>query len=415
MMATTIDEQLKKDFDSKFNTLDHDKPSKDLKDAIREARIFGRKNDNAKTMSFVLNMPLMRALKGIYRIIKSGIEGMLGQGFDPDKDYATLIADAIKVGNYSNLQKYVKERDAKIASDIEKYKDAQTTGAYLLFLGYVSVREYLNRKGYANDQITYENGKVCVTVNGKKYPLGIAGIALTGNTNYASEDNIEKALSQANIPATPKPESEIEKETSPQGINYTADELRQQIVDLANKCVGKVEYKYKGSMKLTNSDGSIVSGLQLDCSSFTASLYFTVYGEEEGNLEKWYERVKNPIAGGDYRQSQMGVEVQNLKNSDGIINYDALKPGDLLFFDYQQGKEEIDITEHVAVYIGNGKFIDVGKKGCLINNGGGEDKTINELYWKSKNAYVRDLIISARRLIQDDGTLFTTETILLEG
>jgi hypothetical protein len=142
-------------------------------------------------------MPLMRALKGIYRIIKSGIEGMLGQGFDPDKDYATLIADAIKVGNYSNLQKYVKERDAKIASDIEKYKDAQTTGAYLLFLGYVSVREYLNRKGYANDQITYENGKVCVTVNGKKYPLGIAGIALTGNTNYASEDNIEKALSPA--------------------------------------------------------------------------------------------------------------------------------------------------------------------------------------------------------------------------
>ncbi|MGI6085767.1 MAG: D-alanyl-D-alanine carboxypeptidase family protein, partial [Acetivibrionales bacterium] len=173
MMATTIDEQLKKDFDSKFNTLDHDKPSKDLKDAIREARI-----------------------------LEGELEGNTSQerGFDPDKDYATLIADAIKVGNYSNLQKYVNERDAKIASDIEKYKDAQTTGAYLLFLGYVSVREYLNRKGYANDQITYENGKVCVTVNGKKYPLGIAGIALTGYTNYASKENIDKALSQANIP-----------------------------------------------------------------------------------------------------------------------------------------------------------------------------------------------------------------------
>jgi hypothetical protein len=59
MMATTIDEQLKKDFDSKFNTLDHDKPSKDLKDAIREARI-----------------------------LEGELEGNTSQerGFDPDKD-----------------------------------------------------------------------------------------------------------------------------------------------------------------------------------------------------------------------------------------------------------------------------------------------------------------------------------------
>ncbi|MGI6086093.1 MAG: hypothetical protein ACOYIF_11790 [Acetivibrionales bacterium] len=135
MMATTIDEQLKKDFDSKFNTLDHDKPSKDLKDAIREARFLEEKMIMQKTMSFVLNMPLMRALKGIYRIIKSGIEGMLGQGFDPDKDYATLIANAIKEGDYSNLQKYINERDAKLDSDKEKYKDVQITGAYLISLG----------------------------------------------------------------------------------------------------------------------------------------------------------------------------------------------------------------------------------------------------------------------------------------
>ncbi|MGI6085765.1 MAG: M23 family metallopeptidase [Acetivibrionales bacterium] len=172
MMATTIDEQLKKDFDSKFNTLDHDKPSKDLKDAIREARILEGELENNTSQEL---------------------------GFDPDKDYATLIADAIRAGNYSNLQKYVNERDAKIASDREKYKDAQTTGAYLLFLGYVSVREYLNRKGYANDQITYENGKVCVIVNKTKYPLDIEGIALTGHTNYASKKSIESALVDVGI------------------------------------------------------------------------------------------------------------------------------------------------------------------------------------------------------------------------
>ncbi|MGI6086209.1 MAG: glycohydrolase toxin TNT-related protein [Acetivibrionales bacterium] len=224
MMATTIDEQLKKDFDSKFNTLDHDKPSKDLKDAIREARFLEEKMIMQKTMSFVLNMPLMRALKGIYRIIKSGIEGMLGQGFDPDKDYATLIANAIKEGDYSNLQKYINERDAKLDSDKEKYKDAQTTGAYLISLGYVSVREYLNRKGYADEQITCENGKVCVTVNEKKYPLDIAGIALTGYTNYASEENIDKAIKKAEVPECESKTGKTEGITS-EGTSKTVDDF----------------------------------------------------------------------------------------------------------------------------------------------------------------------------------------------
>ncbi|MGI6086149.1 MAG: hypothetical protein ACOYIF_12080, partial [Acetivibrionales bacterium] len=251
MMATTIDEQLKKDFDSKFNTLDQDKPSRDLKDAIREARNLEEKMIMQKTMSFVLNMPLMRALKGIYRIIKSGIEGMLGQGFDPDKDYATLIANAIKEGDYSNLQKYVNERDAKLASDKEKYKDAQTTGAYLISLGYVSVREYLNRKGFKDDQITYENGKVCVTVNGKKYPLDIEGIALTGHTNYASEENIEKAIEIAKVPQVAK--SLVSQQEIDRFVNNYNKNNTPPLTDIQIQALNKIN-DYSGNEIITNLD-----------------------------------------------------------------------------------------------------------------------------------------------------------------
>jgi len=152
------------------------------------------------TVTFILNMPLMKALKGVYRIVKTGLEYKISltQPFDPEKDYAALIAKAIKEKDYKNLQKYVDERDAKIASDKGKYKDVKSTGEYLKSLGYVGVREYLrDQKGFDDKQITYKDGKVCIN---NDYSLDIEGIVLTGHTNYASVENIEKALERAKVP-----------------------------------------------------------------------------------------------------------------------------------------------------------------------------------------------------------------------
>jgi cell wall-associated NlpC family hydrolase len=107
----------------------------------------------------------------------------------------------------------------------------------------------------------------------------------------------------------------------------------------------------------------------------------------------------------------MGVRVLNLKQSDGIsIIYDSLKLGDLLFFAYPN---DDDMYDHVAVYIGNGKYVDVGRGGCSINTSAGftdpsstVSKDINNLpLWTSKDAYPKEMILIVRRLIQDDGSL----------
>jgi len=149
---------------------------------------------------FILDMPLIKALKGVSQIVKTMAEDKISltQPFNPKEDYATRIKEAIENENYTNLQKYVDERDAKIASDKEKYKDVKSTGEYLKSLGYVGVREYLrDQKGFDDKQITYKDGKVCIN---NDYLLDIEGIVLTGHTNYASAKNIEKALLQAQVP-----------------------------------------------------------------------------------------------------------------------------------------------------------------------------------------------------------------------
>lgn len=143
------------------------------------------------------------SLNPLEDIIKSGDKIKVKPKFDPNKDYAALIREAIKNGDYSNLQTLVDERDAKIASNRELYKEANATGEDLLSYGYVGVRSFLNTLGFTDDQITYENGKVCVTVNGKKYPLDILGVAITGYVNYASKENIEKALKNAGVNLNP--------------------------------------------------------------------------------------------------------------------------------------------------------------------------------------------------------------------
>ena len=152
--------------------------------------------------SFNPNLGIIKTLKGIYKvIIKNAGKTEETPKFDVNKDYAALIHEAIEMGDYSNLQTLVDERDAKIASNKDLYKDVNTTGEDLLSYGYVGVISYLNSLGYENNQISYENGKACVTVNGKRYTLDILGIALTGSVNYASKENIKKALNEAKAPA----------------------------------------------------------------------------------------------------------------------------------------------------------------------------------------------------------------------
>ncbi|MDD4592365.1 MAG: hypothetical protein PHG06_18345 [Parabacteroides sp.] len=253
--------------------------------------------------------------------------------------------------------------------------------------------------------------------------LGSFGIGSTGGTISGLESDTQYNLFVKAIDQTGRVgcSDTISVKTLPAGTgDLTADQLRQQIVDLANLCIGNIQYAHLPSVILTNPDGTLKSGLQLDCSYFTSSLYYTIFGDN-GNLEEWYEddKITRLHGGGADRQSQMGTEVQNLKSADGSINLNTLKLGDLLFFDY--GTEGIDydtdpvgadrkgIYEHVAVYIGNGKYIDTATSGCYINSGisSAQDKTLNEFRWTVPVVEdVHDMILTARRIIQDDGSLF---------
>jgi cell wall-associated NlpC family hydrolase len=63
------------------------------------------------------------------------------------------------------------------------------------------------------------------------------------------------------------------------------------------------------------------------------------------------------------------------------------------------------IYEHVAVYIGNGDYIDVITKGCSVNSSvsATDNGHMNLNYWSY--GAVKDMIREARRLIQPDGSI----------
>jgi N-acetylmuramoyl-L-alanine amidase len=100
-------------------------------------------------------------------------------------------------------------------------------------------------------------------------------------------------------------------------VQSDAKDTRQQIVEYAKKFLG-VKYVYGGS-----------SSKGFDCSGFTSY----VFKHFEVSLER--------------TSRSQGSNGAKIDRSD-------LKPGDLVFFDTNGGKNAIN---HVGIYIGDGKFI----------------------------------------------------------
>lgn len=52
-----------------------------------------------------------------------------------------------------------------------------------------------------------------------------------------------------------------------------------------------------------------------------------------------------------------GYEAQGLANANKTVVYEEMKPGDLIFFSYEETDGYLDIS-HVGIYVGNGKMVD---------------------------------------------------------
>ncbi|WP_179097828.1 NlpC/P60 family protein, partial [Paenibacillus sp. FSL H7-0331] len=119
----------------------------------------------------------------------------------------------------------------------------------------------------------------------------------------------------------------------------------------------------------------------MDCSDFTSSVYLTVLGIDIGRDTK--------------TQIKRGVGKE----------YDELKVGDLILFDWKGTKEGVD---HVGIYIGNGDFIhETGtneNRNYLTNPK--QNVRIENLNdsWGVPYGLLKDNICAIRRIIQDDDT-----------
>lgn len=206
------------------------------------------------------------------------------------------------------------------------------------------------------------------------------------------------------------------------GYNSVSDKKRQAMVDLATKCINIIAYDHSHEnvpTYLFNDDNTTIkTGLELDCSTFTSSLFYTIYGDY-GNLYNYKSQVSRQDGGFADMQSQMGVIVTNLKNSDKTFIINSLKPGDLIFYDY--GKDNVDNTsdpdgggcenagiyEHVAMYVGDGMIIDSASYGAQYNTYLSTAKNLNTMHWTSPvDAMVYEMVFTASNFIQSDGNVF---------
>lgn len=111
----------------------------------------------------------------------------------------------------------------------------------------------------------------------------------------------------------------------------------------------------------------------MDCSSFTSSLYLTVFGVNIGRNTRIQQ----------HRGAPVGVE--KAKKQD----YSNLMIGDLILFDWN----EDGIPNHVGLYSGNGKFIHMTTGNAVV-----------EASLKDNSRY--KYILTIRRIIQQDGSLW---------
>ena len=168
---------------------------------------------------------------------------------------------------------------------------------------------------------------------------------------------------------------------------------RQKIVDEAGYWINKISYQmpspydYKTGLLDKNSPPS-----SLDCSDFTSALYATVLGT------RFVDYTGN--------QLNVGTAVDMTKAKSG--DYSALKPGDLIIFDWPTNGTTQD-GDHVAVYVGgskdpNGK---VYPEGAYIHESSGAGSVAQATLsadWGEKYGVVHTNIIGIRRVIQDDNT-----------
>lgn len=111
----------------------------------------------------------------------------------------------------------------------------------------------------------------------------------------------------------------------------------------------------------------------MDCSSFTSSIYLTVFGVDIGRNTHVQQ----------YRGAPVGIS--KAKNQD----YSDLQIGDLVLFDW--GKD--GVPDHVGIYSGNGKYIHMTTSNKVV-----------ESSFTYKNRYAN--ILTIRRIIQQDGSLY---------
>ncbi|QGQ98806.1 peptidoglycan endopeptidase [Paenibacillus psychroresistens] len=160
---------------------------------------------------------------------------------------------------------------------------------------------------------------------------------------------------------------------------------RDKVVELAKLWEGKIPYCLDG--KITTQVLDLHNPPPyMDCSDFTSSLYKTLFGIDIGSNTRI--------------QVTRGIETE----------YNDLKPGDLILFDWKTNGEGID---HVGIYIGNGKFIhETGtnsnpnhlsdiKQNIVINN--------LEDNWGKGYGKIKSNISSIRRIIQDDATIINIQ------
>jgi len=82
------------------------------------------------------------------------------------------------------------------------------------------------------------------------------------------------------------------------------------------------------------------SGTHFDCSSL---VYYA-----------WLDAGVDISYGG---ASTAGYEAQGLAEANKTVVYEEMKPGDLIFFSYEETDGYLDIS-HVGIYVGNGKMVD---------------------------------------------------------
>ena len=111
----------------------------------------------------------------------------------------------------------------------------------------------------------------------------------------------------------------------------------------------------------------------MDCSSFTSSIYLTVFGVDIGRNTRIQQKRGAPVG------------TEKAKNQD----YSDLQIGDLILFDW--GGD--GVPDHVGIYSGNGNYIHM-----TTNN------KVMESSFTYKNRYTN--ILTIRRIIQQDGSLY---------